>query len=739
MSKEPDAVIFERLARGWVVLRGEEPLPGASAGFREAAVTPVYASREAAEALVEQLAREYPDQFSGMRVVQMGDPLAFMRRAAGHGIGALDLHDDQFGEALPNRGFMFMIRVEEAGRALPTVLTASATERGELGPSLTRAGIRHFLHGELLHWLRYDILDEQAAHWGVRCPFRDWESGDPFYELRSERATLRLLGSSLLGHWLLVEGATAFFTSWEAAEAFRLKELEHPSNCILPTRSIVGVNEQPLHGQLHRELRVEAVLDLPARLAELARWNPFLDVVINPEDNRENAAYTTLYGLKASAGRAWRELSKQNHNVWLRAPSGLWALQPGNELVLLDRARWWSGCDTIRWNGGMSIQLATSRTSMQSALLQRSPFDFEPRELSDSELEDEVERFLATPTEDGAALALDTFDAFVLLGWDAQSGEYLDWKFSSVFHAIRYLAAHEQEYDCRHPDGSVCHRALRSERFQRAVRQIMKRVLRDKYAPTDGADLVAMCHSTLETLHLDYLGYARDLIWATNEEERAEYLDRLAVPPGQWAAWEAQQRNYPVDSVGEQLAVTRLGWPSWQRLSQQGQCFVSTALRDLHERDGAALMDYAPITVELAKTVEVELVRILEQFRTENPDLPLPDDPEQATNAKEKILAKFYRGRSVMFGDLFTLLTWKQGKSDAVYTTWRGFLERQRNAEFLLSSDFRSQLQRVKDRYRNGGAHDSVIPKQVCDECIHEVLGKEGQPGLLAGIVACWQ
>jgi hypothetical protein len=216
------AELYQALARSYGVFRGEQPLPGAGA-LRQAAVTPVFCDRGEAQSLADELARSDPEQFTVIHVVEVGDPLVFMRRVAGWGIGGLVCQSAQDREQLGVLGFTFMTRVEEAGRELPTVLTAQIANG--IGPSLTRLGPRELPHDALIHWVRYDIMDRLSASWGKASPFREWNPGDPFFEIRSPYSLVRIMEVELLGQWLSVDGAVPFFTSTTAAEECLHREL----------------------------------------------------------------------------------------------------------------------------------------------------------------------------------------------------------------------------------------------------------------------------------------------------------------------------------------------------------------------------------------------------------------------------------------------------------------------------------------------------------------------------------
>jgi hypothetical protein len=534
------ADLFAALASSYSIFRGDQPLPGAGP-LLQAAVTPVFCNRNEANALVHELGNHDPDKLAEKRVVKIGDPLTFMRRAAGWGFGGLVCYSPQDQENLGVLGFIFMTRVEEAGRNLPTVLTAAV--HGKLGPSLTRLGPRELSHDAIIHWLRYDIMDRLSALFGKTHPFRDWDSGDGFFEIRSPHSLIRILNVGLLGHWLSIDGAVPFFTSQDTAEVFLKTDLQ--TGWTRHAIDFVEFAKATDYRTAFLELAIQPITDLASRLTELQEWNPFLDVVINPASHRENSAYLSLSGAKNHANPRWTKLIGKRRDWWLRAPSGMWRLSPRNKLKLLEAADWWSGSDTLYWDGGPAIQLAGATLTLQTEPLRVVPIA--PAELSDTELREEVELFLTHVPHESWDADSDPLDSFAMLAWDTESGDAGIARFPSPLHALRYLVDLERTCD-------RCRRGLepdeldeRGEQFRTAILNIASRIVRQGYSPQDSHDTVSIAHATLVSLHIDFLGYPRDLFWASNDAERDALLERLEVNRKIWQAWADQQRSLPVE------------------------------------------------------------------------------------------------------------------------------------------------------------------------------------------------
>lgn len=672
-----------------------------------------------------------------------------MRRAAAEGLAGITL-----GDKSPAARFMFMLRVDEAGRVLPTVLT-SMTDEG-WGPSLTRTGIRELRHAELLHWARFDILDQVSGKWGERCPFRDWDHGEALYEI-SAPGRLVLLGEVLLlGDWNSTEGAVPFFTDEDSAWHYLrhhlgsgpVAEMGFPVEGGRPDAEFEPLRPVPVH-------------DLRARLAELRELAPFAAWCINPDAHRENAAI----------GRLWDALL-DGGGPPMRAVSGLWRIKPANYFELAEPLAPWSGRDTIRWSGGTALQLHR---------LDRSFVGTSPDEdLSETEVEEVVEARLRA---DGLEALWDRMSAlaeldddrrlnlFHLVSWDSVTGDGAEFpgRFEDFFGALQYLATFERFHDrihratgavsCQHVGfwGSGDEEAedLRSARFQLGLKRLGMRVLQKGYQPADAGDLVALCSGTLRTLHVEYAGFPVDLLWASPEEElgaeadgdqyapdvdkltgqRDRILAQLELAPEVWTASVARLET-PIDPEGERLALARMSGEQWQSLEPRVRHFVSTGLLHLDQQGHAPMLDYAPISLEIVKALEVELGAVFEAFRESVDEAPSANADDHAERALESFLAG---GKPPTLGAMSYLLRVPGDGAGPLALRLHQFVSGLSNAEDLTRSKFLKRgLPRVLNKYRNGGARDSPIPQEVCRECVDVLVGNSDKPGYLP-TVAAWK
>ena len=159
---------IEKLRNAFAITYGNRLAPGVGA-YGVGGVAIVMPDKPSAQAWLdnfnENLAKMDHEAAS---IIPVGDPWNFMRRASGEGLAGIEGANK---EAFPER-FMFMVRVEEAGAKLPTVLSSITQDGWDV--SVTRTGVKYLEHAEVLHWQRFDIVDRVSGLWGQQCPFRGW-------------------------------------------------------------------------------------------------------------------------------------------------------------------------------------------------------------------------------------------------------------------------------------------------------------------------------------------------------------------------------------------------------------------------------------------------------------------------------------------------------------------------------------------------------------------------------------
>jgi len=343
-------------------------------------------------------------------------------------------------------------------------------------------------------------------------------------------------------------------------------------------------------------------------------------------------------------------------------------------------------------------------------------------------------------------------EGFSVVSWDSVTGEGADypWQFPGFLPALRHLAAYEREHDREYRTaGAASHshigfagsgdagaEELRSQRFQLGLRRLAVRIVREGYRPRDAANLVALCNGALRTLHVEYAGFAKDLLWASRLEQHAELLDALGIDEAEWLQW-VEAAEVPYDPAGRKLAVGRIGEKAWDRLAPKVRHFLATALLRLEEQGHAPQLDYAPISLEIVKALEAELGELMEGFRRSVEGQVLQHDEQDRTDQE---LAKFLAGgKAPTLGSIpYLFKPTKSGASD-MRNALHLYLTGLPNTAFLTSSKFLSKgLGKVTNKYRNGGVHDSPISEATCRDCVEDLVGMPDAPGYIP-LVVSWK
>jgi len=213
---------FERFAKARVLVKPDRTMLAGSSHYPYGSVVVCLAPGRKWQEWCEHDLDVDPESVTAEPV---GDPYDRMLEAAKQGAVGFLLHDQGV-----ERFLLFMGRCDELSNTLPSILCGIPTNAQEKHEYLASFGQTHFLHDEIVHWQRFDILDPVNAQFGETQPFSQWVQGEPFYELLSDLGEIVLmLESDIFGPWHPVEGAVPLFSDPDCAESFlqlgRLQEL----------------------------------------------------------------------------------------------------------------------------------------------------------------------------------------------------------------------------------------------------------------------------------------------------------------------------------------------------------------------------------------------------------------------------------------------------------------------------------------------------------------------------------
>lgn len=714
------------------------------------AVTLIFPDIAKADIWLERLRPGFPN----IKVVPLGDPWKAMRKAAGERLSGFQVSTG--GVSLPDL-FLFMVRPEEAGADLPTVLT-HVVPPGMTSESLTRMGLQAFSLDELRHWTRFDIIDHHPAFRKPTLPFQNWNQGDPLYEIVGPDTIATIWNIPILGSYVPMHGAIPFFTSPEVAWDYLIDPMSAEELYLIGGPEEVSHNSKT--GFPMNLLKVVPIYNLKTRLEQIRMKYKktvceITDFCIDPSGIRPRMAWgCLLWGEEfnhyyIARNSRFNDLIAHNPGPWIRTFAGLWRIDDRNRFVLIDPVDWWTGFDTVFWSGGQSeMLLPLSRSLVVDE--SRSLLDLDGA--SDTEIAEIVAAYLAgdheqIPPSSPCRLHWYMFVIFPVVG--NAPGLNLGKIFDTVLQAIHYLVDFERTRDrplrisgtideCRcgftgshWPVGEE----EAGESFRLGLTRIATRIVTRGYRPADSNDIVALCNSTLRTVRIEIAGSIMDLLTASDDDQRAWLLKMFRFKPEFWDQW-SDGTMMPVDPNGLALVHGHLGNNAEIRLSVRSLHFLASALAMFEERGYAPGLDYAPITIEIVKVLETELGEIFrvlrETLQKETFDFDKEDNNQVTLN-------KFiYENKKITFGTYLYLLKGKFDSESGLTSRTQSYFQSLPNADYLLGKEFLDKVgQKVLHKFRNGGAHDSPVDYNTCCDCINLLVGTPDNPGAISRVIAC--
>jgi hypothetical protein len=255
--------------------------------------------------------------------------------------------------------------------------------------------------------------------------------------------------------------------------------------------------------------------------------------------------------------------------------------------------------ETFYWSRAQSLKLAHLNRTLQPMPLGKSSKQLAGA--SDIEREEFWNEFLNSKSLEELSsgqwekyendVVPNPMDSFWLVHWDAITGdrqESFTFQYESVLQALQMLWMYESERDRHHrvkgaflcngigKDGSGDQESeeLRGKRFRQGIKKIGLRILQTGYKPSDAADIVALCNHTLHTLHMDYAGYARDLLIASDVQQQEELRELMEIGDSAWEKWQSEA-ELPIEPVGAEIVIAKLGDAVWQVLTRRSHHFLT--------------------------------------------------------------------------------------------------------------------------------------------------------------------
>ena len=230
------------------------------------------------------------------------------------------------------------------------------------------------------------------------------------------------------------------------------------------------------------------------------------------------------------------------------------------------------------------------------------------------------------------------------------------------------------------------------------------------------------------------MGYIRDLAISISESEINSFLETIEMDLSDYERLK-QKCEFLIDPIGEKIAMQKVGNLNWKKLSVRSQFFISTALAYFEEYGYSPQLDYAPISLEVCKALEVELQIFFQGFLKS-----LDSSTITADESKRHEVALFRmleNGRPPSLGEMGYLFKDASKKDTNLSKSLNEYILTFPDTNYFLSRKFwNDEFQRVLNKFRNGGAHDSAINHKTCEQAIECLIGNEERLGLTLKIAA---
>lgn len=196
-------------------------------------------------------------------------------------------------------------------------------------------------------------------------------------------------------------------------------------------------------------------------------------------------------------------------------------------------------------------------------------------------------------------------------------------------------------------------------------------------------------------------------------------------------------------SNSKQLIIDRIG-TVWDTLLDNSQAFLTTGITIWFEHRNDSRFDFSSAVIVISKTLEVELVRILDNFLTFEDVRELLEtynlqDLDKRGSTLATLLYHFKSmNNKVSLGGFNYLLNMNRITSDVLETKWKSYISSQKNYNIITGRSFRDKINTISNKFRNDGAHSAFMYYDDCSSLINLILGNaddtaRGMLSLLCG------
>ena len=723
----------------------------------------IFSTKEKADAFAKEYQEDAREKYGILQVDKVNDLYELMQKSANQGVGSFFFSENKYKLLFANRG-------SEVGNILPTLLVKD--HKNDLNDDsyevLARTGSRLMKEIDIVPWMRFDITDPLTKEWGIFCPFREWETRKEMYGIlftsikNGDNFVPVVRTCQLTSDWSSLEGLIPIFSSRSDLHVFGKQ------HCLNPINSYFGpfdcskfevFNEISWGDEL--KLKVLKINSITEYISEICSQIGILTMgqfVINYTGHRENMAF------------GWNEKCV-SEKAEIYAVSGKWSISKDNSIAHLEDIKNWMNLSTINWNGGPSISLRSLSSSLSHVDLMEGftldekrdeikrifSKDYNETDLENDEYQSKESKELLGEIDFGGIAVGGEKDKFVMKYWDTHTGDGEVISFANPFECIRFLLGpclEEDEYirinGCS-PSGSPVTTTFGSDKIEKEkfvskrIRHILysfaEEIALTSYSPTGIQKICWLVNKHFDSMHVDFVGYFKDLIIQCElEDDLEELCENFAITYDAIIDYRESAELIPPPSG---LAVLKklYGEKITKDLTPKSRYFASNGLYDFSLKGESKHLDYSTISIQYVKSLEVELGSIFKLLLDSVPrDLIENIEPDRLG----KDLDDYYKnGKMFSIGTMnYTLMQLKKiSKSEDSLNLFNPILvhvykllNSSDDFSYLYYVKFINLLHRVTKKYRNGGAHDNKISLATCLECKKEILGSDINHGALARI-----
>ena len=688
--------------------------------------------------------------------------------------------------------FPFLVRFEETSSTLPKVLGSGLkcdngtylTRFGErkFDNFELIQWVNHKLmdraSGSMAILSPFRTYEEGASFW---CLSDEPSEIGIFSELENDRvgiynfdepSIVYFAEDNALKQYCAMEGYFPIFTSHEAAKhflehrlggAFHIVSLDTSIKNYIRHKGLFSYDlKKPQKGL---SASIKEIKNLPLHLKKLTekfKLTPWSCFIINPKGHREDLAHGIFH-----------QTTKEK--CVIKGVSGEWEINDEHKFKKIKDINYFDGRDTFHFNifNFQFSELEKSNCKKIETLDGIDIKDFselELDELIDSKIKEDHKEFSIPEDIEDLIFSLQEGEKhfkdynkseknkildyyqnlsqkWCLKYWETVSGEtseiiYFD-NFFSLAKYIIELDKHDmpQRVYGSHDESSYGHIGFEgskdeekeknhSERFYKIVKKICKNVLLFGFNQNYAFDLALASNNFFRSKQLSICIFIHDgliTFLPDNGNSEEDFYNEIGFPKSIISDLfsKLEQKIHP-ESLS--LLEGKIGDKKTKYFTQDSLLFLSTALYNFEKLGKNKNFDYAPVSVQIVKSLEFEIrtlfKKILNSFQI---------DRSYNFDEDEKRIIDFAKGQDeiVNLGFLTNALRKSKNYSSGPFKEINRVISISNHSDLLSKQNIKLILKDVLNRFRNGGSHDKLISLETCEECISKLLNNKEDIGLI--------